>query len=345
MRRLTMRRGAWVGRFGVAAGLAAVLAVGVPASRGAEVSTELPGAILVFPKVTSGADRDTIVQISNATGTRVRARCFYVDGRESPDTGEPLWTATDFEIQLTMQQPAVWVAGDGLPATPPDGRDRDLYPGAVPPVADGFLGELRCVVVDDSESPVSKNALTGDATIVEKTPQTTQKYQALAIPGLAGNDGDNTLLLNDVEYGSCPRVLLLNTFFTGALDPILNVPVYTRLTVVPCSMNLEDSIPGTATLQFEVFNEFEQPASFSVPVTCFGDLDLRDIPVFSLALQGTLVGHARIRPVVDRDVDQGRGVVAIVEETRGGTTAVTAANLHFIGGQLQADVMILPGTF
>lgn len=332
---------AWVG--------AAVLAVALPLkpglSRAAEVSTDVPGAILVFPKVVSAPDRDTIIQISNATGTRVRARCFYVDGQPGGVSGGPVWLSTDFEIQLTMQQPAVWVAGDGLPAAPPDGREMDLYPGAVPPVSEGFVGELRCVVVDDSESPISRNALTGDATIVDRTARTTRKYQAIGIPGLAGNDGNNTLLLNDVEYGMCPRVLLLNTFFSGALDPVLNVPVYTRLTVVPCSMNLEDSIPGTATLQFEVFNEFEQPASFSVPVTCFADLDLRNIPVFSLALQGTLVGHARIRPVVDGEVDQGHGVLAIGEEIREGTAAVTAANLHFIGGQLQADVIILPGTF
>ncbi|MCK6554822.1 hypothetical protein L6Q96_09615 [Candidatus Binatia bacterium] len=252
---------------------------------------------------------------------------------------------TDFEIQLTMQQPAVWVAGEGLPASPPDGRDRSLYPGAVPPVAEGFVGELRCVVVDDSESPVSRNALTGDATIVERTAQTTRKYEAIGIPGLAGNDGDNTLLLNDVEYGSCPRVVLLNAFFSGALDPVLSVPVYTRLTVVPCSMNIEDAIPGTATLQFEVFNEFEQPASFSVAVTCFGDLDLREIPIFGVALQGTLVGQARIRPVVDAGVDRGHGVLAIGEEVRVGTGAVTAANVHFIGGQLQGDVITLPDTF
>jgi len=344
MRKVLMRsRGAV--RFVSAASVAAVMLGMVGPCEGAEVSSELPGAILVFPKVVSGPDRDTIIQITNATGTKIRARCFYVDGQPGRESGDPVWLATDFEIQLTMQQPAAWVAGEGLPAAPPDGRDRDLYPGAVPPVSDGFLGELRCVVVDDSESPISRNALTGDATIVDRTAGTTRKYQAIAIPGLAGNDGNNTLLLNDVEYGSCPRVLLLNTFFTGAQDPVLNAPVYTRLTVVPCSMNLEDSIPGSATLQFEVFNEFEQPASFSVPVTCFGDLDLREIPVFSLALQGTLVGHARIRPVVDGDVDQGHGVLAIGEEIREGTSAVTAANLHFIGGQLQADVIILPDTF
>jgi len=310
-----------------------------------EVSTNQPGAIMVFPKVVSDANQDTIIQITNATGSRVLARCFYIDGADNPTTQEPLWVLTDFQISLTMQQPAVWVAGEGLPAVPPDGRSRDLYPGPVPPVGDGFIGELRCVVVNESESPISVNALTGEATLINRVTGATRKYQGIAIPGLAGNNGDNTLLLNDIEYSSCPRVLLLNNLFTDALDPILNTAVRTTVSLVPCSMDLENTVPGTATVQLEVFNEFEQPSSFSLTVTCFADIELVDIPIFNVALQGTLAGHTRFRPVFDEHTEHGHGILGVAEEFRNGGQIGSAMNLHFIGGNLQADVIILPSAF
>jgi hypothetical protein len=325
-----------------ALGLLAFL--GAATARG-EVTSDQPAAIVVFPKVVSNPDEDTIIQISNATGTSVLARCFYVDGADNPASGEPVWILTDFQISLTLQQPAVWVAGEGLPAVPPDGRNRDLYPGPVPPVSDGFIGELRCVVVNDSESPISRNALTGDATLVNRTTGATRKYQAIGIPGLPGNNSDNVLLLNDVEYSSCPRLLLLNNFFVGATDPILASPVRTSVTLVPCSMDLENTVPGTATVQFEVYNEFEQPSSFSKTVTCFEDIDLDSIPIFSAAMQGTLVGHTRLRPVLDEHTDHGHGILGIAEEFRNAGKNAGGVNLHFIGGQLQADVMVLPNAF
>ena len=50
----------------------------------AEVSTDVSGSVLVFPKVVfdgGGAeDRDTIIQISNTSNNMVHAHCFYVNG-------------------------------------------------------------------------------------------------------------------------------------------------------------------------------------------------------------------------------------------------------------------------
>jgi hypothetical protein len=324
--------------------IVAVVALAASPSR-AEVSSEQPGAILVFPKIVASDDQDTIIQISNATGAGILARCFYVDGALDPASNQPLWSVTDFQISLTMQQPAFWVAGEGLPAVPPDGRPSDLYPGPVPPVGNNFIGELRCVVVDESERPVSRNALTGDATLINRVSGATRKYQAIAVPGLPRNNGDNVLLLNDLEYSSCPRILLLNTFFTNGKDPIFDSPVATYLTLVPCSMDLEHTVPGSATVQLEVFNEFEQPSSFSITVTCFADINLATIPIFDVALQGSLVGQARLRPVLDEDTSHGHGILGIAEEFRNGGLSGSAMNLHFIGGNLQADVIVLPSGF
>jgi hypothetical protein len=312
----------------------------------AEVSTDQPGAILIFPKVASDETQDTIIQVSNAAGAQVFARCFYINGAQG-ENGQPLWSVRDFQIGLTRQQPAVWVASEGLPSQPPD-RPKELYPGTIPPVDAGFIGELRCIVVDDNETPTSRNVLTGEATVIDRAPpHATRKYQGITIPGLPGNNGDTTLLLNDVEYSTCPRVLLLNHFFDGAPDPVLNTPIASTLSFVPCSMDLEHSVPGTATVQFSVINEFEQAFSTSLPVTCFADVTLSGInhTIFDFALQGTLVGQTRIRSVVDADSTHGHGILAIAEEFRDGRQTGAALNLHFIGGGLQSDVIVLPSNF
>ena len=324
--------------------IAALTAFANPAA--AEVSTDQPGAIIVFPKVASDQNQETIIQISNATSERVFARCFYLNGALDPKTGQPTWALTDFQITLTALQPAVWVAGDGLPVVPPD-RPPNLYPGPVPPVGVGFIGELNCVVVNASENPIPQNAFTGEATLIDRTTHTARKYQAITVQGLPANNGDNTLLLNDVEYDTCPRMLLLNHFFDDAPDPVLNSPITSSLTVVPCSMDLENSVPGSATLQFEVFNEFEQRLTTSITVTCFENINLSSIDakaqrnqsIFNFAQQGTLVGQTRIRPVVDADTSHGHGVLAIAEEFRdGGNSARTD------GVTLEASLAVERGT-
>jgi hypothetical protein len=331
---------------------AAVIASGSGIARG-EISTDQPGAMLVFPKIVHDASVDTIIQVSNATGARIFARCFYINGAFDPDTEEPAWSVVDFQIRLTRLQPTFWVAGIGMPAVPPDNRPPDLYPGPVPPVAEGFAGELRCVVVDDGEAPISRNALTGEATIIDRSTGSTRKYQAIGIRGLSGNNGDNTLLLNEVEYTTCPRVLLLNHFFDDAPDPLLPGEVTTRVTFVPCSADVERGVPGNSNLLFEVFNEFEQRLSASLEVTCFADLDLSSIDspvdrsrsIFNFAMQGSLVAQTRIRPALDAQTQRGHGVLAIAEEFREGGRTGTALNLHFVGGALQADVFVIPGPF
>jgi len=311
----------------------------------AEVTTDQPGAILIFPDIVSDQVQDSIIQVSNAAGAQVFAHCFYINGA-TDENDQPLWSVRDFQITLTRQQPTVWVAGDGLPTQPPD-RPPDLYPGPIPPTGNGFTGELRCVVVDDNETPTSRNVLTGEVTIINRITHASRKYRGIAVPGLPGNNGDNTLLLNDVEYSSCPRVLLFNHFFDGAPDPVLSTPIESTLTFVPCSMDIEHSIPGTATLQFSVINEFEVRSSASIPITCFAAVALPDInrTIFDFAQQGTLVGQTRIRAVVDADSGHGHGVLAVAEELRDGGQTGAALNLHFIGGALQPDVIVLPTNF
>src|SRR5262249_6318471 len=121
----------------------------------------------------------------------------------------------------------------------------------------------------------------------------------------------------------------------------------TTLTLVPCSVDLEESFAGTSSVQFTVVNELELRFSASLDVTCFANLTLTQISrtVFDYAIQGTLVGQTRIRGIVDGDTAHGHALLGVAEEFRGSPALGAAMNLHFIGGNLQADVVVLPEAF
>ena len=109
----------------------------------------------------------------------------------------------------------------------------------------------------------------------------------------------------------------------------------------------------TTTVQFLVFNEFEQRLSTFMPVTCFREVKISEIgakvqqniirnsSIFSAALLGTLTAQTRLRGVPDSDRDHGHALLGIAEEFRqGGGTA--AFNLHFQGTRPQSDFIHLP---
>ena len=189
----------------------------------AEVSTNLAGSILVFPKVIANGSRDTIIQISNVSNSLVRAHCFYVNATLKDPTqpegalNKRLWQEVDFDITLTKQQPTHWVVSQGRNVNPLDPvcdsmtndcNDAGFDPGLIPPVVPDFEGELKCVEVDDSGAPLSGNHLKGEATLVVTSPGTTPgneaneilqigdlaQYNAIAILG-SENNGDGTLVL------------------------------------------------------------------------------------------------------------------------------------------------------
>jgi hypothetical protein len=147
------------------------------------------------------------------------------------------------------------------------------------------------------------------------------------------------------NYVSCPSTLILNNFFDGALDPVSGKAITTDLTFVPCT---EDLAQGTVEaqpitkVQFLIFNEFEQRMSTATQVQCFKEIQLSLIDakpgaeaasVFNVAVQGTLVGQTRIRPVqVAADTSNGHGLLAIAEEFHG--PASVAVNLNEVGTNL-----------
>jgi hypothetical protein len=274
----------------------------------AEVSTDVSGSVLVFPKViwTGFPDmflpedlqlyRDTVISISNTSNNMVHAHCFYVNAQVVG--GQPLWQITDFAIWLTRQQPTHWVVSDGRPVNAGDDFGEDgagLDPGAIPPVPPGFQGELKCIQVDASGTPFGGNNLKGEA-VIRSADGDVSKANAVAIlanPDLAGAEPPNELLLdnsvlNTGEYNACPNTWLLNHFVDGADEPVVDefnelwcedddCPIRTYLTLVPCSQDFENQVPASVTVQFAIVNEFEENFSASTTVDCWETFRLADV--------------------------------------------------------------------
>jgi hypothetical protein len=149
----------------------------------ADVASDKPGAILIWPKIivdTSGVFGpriDTEIQVTNTSNSVIAARCFIVNATshcsnapteaclESSDCSPggiclAQWSDTDFRMTLTKRQPITWNSSQGLPEFPCSGvagsdcpfgqsnRGSDGSPSFVPPVQeDPFFGEMKCVEV------------------------------------------------------------------------------------------------------------------------------------------------------------------------------------------------------
>jgi hypothetical protein len=363
--------------------------------------------------------RDTIIQIGNTSNSLVHARCFYVNGADSAQCSE-----TDFDIWLTRKQPTHWVASvgrltfDDPPGSDNNANDNGFPPGLIPPVQQGFIGELKCVQVDPSDAPLRMNALKGEATIRNLSGDVSE-YNAIAFQGnsdmtisdpLASGPDDlvldytaTTAAVDAGEYSACPDTLLFNHLTEGSPDEVVSqlgectpavciggttnklglactvdadcgtngvcggCPISTELTLVPCSENLEDQIPGAVTVQFTVYNEFEQPYSASTTVDCYMNLALSRIhpTAFSFVTLGTLGAYSRITPNPgkcnttrgvctagsaigascgsDADCPSAGGVIGVAEEFRAASTAgalgpkaAAAYNLQTEGNRFDA---------
>lgn len=348
----------------------------------ADISSTNPAAIVVFPKLVVNTTEgvDTIVQLTNTAPNPVSVRCFYVNASghcsNSPTTfchpGLPAdefcslpgfcvpgWIETDFFFRLTANQPIVWTVSAGLPALPLadlPGIGGQFNSGSIPPAPENpMIGELKCVEVGDDELPVENNDLKGEATIehVDDSPSVDiEGYNAIGIQAIAGaNNRDNTLIIGQ-EYNACPSNLILDHFFDDAV--VLDNEVQTALTLVPCTEDFNTQFPLTTTVQFLVYNEFEQRFSTSRPVTCFSELLLSDIDtrvgnernnnassIFNVAVEGTLTGQTVIRPVGGT----GHGLLGVAEEAHLNAEVRSAAYMLYQRGQrTDPDIIQMPGS-
>jgi hypothetical protein len=358
----------------------------------ADVSTINPAALLVFPKleVDSSAGVNTVIQITNTSSQPASVRCFYVNanGHCSNDPDEicnaeyppdpndnglrsnncepetdgvcvPGWIETDFRFHLTPNQPVVWNVRRGLAEFPlvtetgPTGDSN--FQSSVPPAPeDPFRGELKCVLVGDDEQPIDRNWLKGEAHIVSNNGTLDlASYNAYGIQAIEGaNNQDDTLILGE-EYNGCPNIVEILHYFDDATEPANNDTVDTELTFVPCSQDFNLQIPKRITVQFLVFNEFEQRFSTSRPIDCLTTVPLSDIvprpgdsdddtSIFNVAVQGTLTGKTLARGVNDDDEDApgGETFLVLVHKTEDNHSGAYAA--HQRGSRTQTDIWQLP---
>jgi hypothetical protein len=283
-----------------ASALMLVAAAVRPAS--AESTTERSSSILIFPKVIYNASRDTVIQISNTSNSMAHAHCFYVNATPlcigSGDclagtcSGkcEAQWQEVDFDICRPNSsrpldgEPRRFINNDEPCDRNTGNYDCDsagLDPGRVPPVSSfPFQGELRCIEVDQSGAPISGNHLKGEATLVTTDGQAT-KYNAVGLLGEPfTNNGDNILCLgggvsddcpSGAEYEGCGARDMLTHFSGGADNPLFGPTstVETEVTLVPCRADYETQQATKVTVQFLVFNEFENRFSTSTQIECW----------------------------------------------------------------------------
>lgn len=370
------------------------------------VTSDRPAGLIVVPKLVfdsrgtlgvltgNGNPVDTEIQMTNTSDQDVKLRCFYVNAN-SHCTNNPEavcnvtadcqqfglgglcfegWVETDFEISLTPRQPLIWRVSEGLFALPLANQGQV---GSIPGAAeDPFQGELKCVQVGPDDAPVGRNDMKVEASIITYTADgiDAREYNGIGLQAYEdANDGDNTLVLGgeDPEYAGCPNVLILNHFFDDAQEPVNNSYSKTHLTLVPCSENflLQDAALFNTTVQFLVFNEFEQRFSASRSVRCFKEFELCSLgtgvdraitdvgagsnscqrSVFSAYVAGTLSGQTRIRGVDDGSPAHGNGLLGVAEEfyrsspdSLNTVEASDAFNLHFAGERATPDFITMP---
>jgi len=153
------------------------------------------------------------------------------------------------------------------------------------------------------------------------------------------------------EYNACPDTLIANHFAAGANDPAIDEfaaggsEVNTEVTLVPCTEDFENQIPGQVALQFLIINEFEEAFSTSTTITCWANLDLGAVnPVFREGFLGSRFAQTRMHPATP---DQ-PGLLGVMEEFHSlaaGNESRDALNLHGEGNRPDGDVIVLPGAF
>ncbi len=198
------------------------------------------GSLLIFPKIdvrmmTYGetcAQRDTIVRISNDSGTPVTVSCFWVNS-ELDKTG--------FTFILPGNVSGWFRASDGLASFRLYNEVASFpVPFQINPITKRFYpstGELKCFAVDaDSGIPISFNHLFGSAEVVEGESgfiiygypswNFTARNVPLGYP--VGQPGVLPLSGNNGDYDACPSYLTTEFQPTGLGGP------GTEITLIPC---------------------------------------------------------------------------------------------------------------
>jgi len=313
---------------------------------------------------------DTVIQVTNTNPASARTlHCFYVD--PAADCGEqnfeiPLTRGQPFAWRVSQGSSNPLIAGrDPFLGEVKCVESNGDATEPAPVNANDIVGEASIYTVA-SGSPGSVDVRSYNAVGFQtKVVSTTEPPGAQSLRCTGGTNAGNTCT-NDTQcplsqcgvlmclgdnpasgaqctvpnYPGCPSTLILNNFFDDATDPATGDPITTRLTLVPCTEDLSITTAGgidepLTSVQFLLFNEFEQRLSTSTRFRCFRDSQLSNIDaksgaekasVFNVGTQGTLAGQTRIRGVTTGETNVGHGIIGIAEEFHG--TASVAVNLN-----------------
>ncbi|HVO22313.1 MAG TPA: hypothetical protein VMW56_01650 [Candidatus Margulisiibacteriota bacterium] len=189
-------RNPWLSGLGA---LLAVLAACIGQAR-ADVTSDTPGSIVIFPKVIADGTRDTLIQLTNTSNMGTAAHCWTTNATGGPLPCQP----DDFSVDFTPQQPVYWRASTGRIVnefrctagdhrictgnsdcdTPPAGGTCEATPGFFignPKPLVNFQGELKCVQVDASGVPMAGNSLKGEALLETLATGDVSEYNAIAV--------------------------------------------------------------------------------------------------------------------------------------------------------------------
>jgi hypothetical protein len=316
---LCVRAGWLVGALG------ASLLIGGVASAQLTMSTERPGSLLIFPKVTCSGQRETVIQVANTGNMPNTVHCFYLNGAPGRN-GRPVCTSSDFWLNLTKQQPTHWHACTGRPAVASgvpttstiDGfsDSSGLSPGLIPAVQSGFAGALVCAETDEDGVPMVMNALKGEATIEGPGPDVAT-YNGIAFTGKNPATSDLNLSLDgSTEYAACPASARLNFIPAGQTDPVIEnlgnggrciddpnlgcgngapcptggcqtglSSVANNVTVLPCNLDFSGGGASHVALHFSGTNEFEQTFSGDTTISCWGTFTLAPPTIDAVSTQ------------------------------------------------------------
>jgi hypothetical protein len=272
---------------------------------------EMKASLLVWPQIEVSSkrrvvDADTIITIFNDGPESVLLHCYWLDEVQVP---------SDFEFEITRFQTVWFKASDGA----------GMLGGKAIEVSSfhGRQGELKCFAVNNEDLPITKNNLSGTATIFDFADGDAIRYNAYGFKrsGDAGTAG--VLTLNGSEYDHCPAYLLGTFMLDGAgfADKQYTVTAGTsKLTLVPCDQDLrQDRLPVYAKANFTVWDEDEVAATGAyICFKCWVDTTLTDPPVASKGAKALTGFHNFTAAVVG-------GVYATVKITPvfGGTEACT----------------------
>lgn len=296
----------------------------------AQSSVHAGATILSFPRMVSGADVDTMVQIGNLSNFTVHAHCFYSTAANNQRT------TSDFELVLLSQQSLRWQvsAGRAYDVMLQAGDPPLVLPVVIPPVVSSdFHGELMCVEVDASGYPFNGNHLTGMATLRSSDGSESATYLAIGLSGNPELPPSPALPLDGEAYDTCPDTWVLSHRAAG-----------TAFTIVPCAHDFENNTVPTIDVQFSVTNRNLETLTASTTLSGWAEVPLVDLDPDGedhASMDAVAIGTDYARTTIS---SVGGGILVVGQDlgTSSGTVDTALNNLVANGTRADSDAILLP---